>query len=295
MYMFNKMAFNPAYAGLDNSLSITGAFRKQWVDFEGSPTTQNVNVHAPFYFLSSGIGLSLENDVLGAERNTTAMLAYNYQLQVGRQGILAIGLGGGMIQKRLDGSKLRTPDGIYEGSTIDHQDNILPITEVTEMAPTFEAGIYYMSEAFEVGISAKNLSEQTIEYELLNITQVRSYFFTAATHFNIGRDLMLHPSIFLKSDVQQTQLDFSAIVSYNDNIFLGASFRGYDANTQDAVAIIGGWKVSENVTLAYSYDITLSSLKNANSGTHEIMLNYNLNKIIGAGKPPRIIYNPRFL
>jgi len=295
MYMFNKMAFNPAYAGLDNSLSITGALRRQWEDFEGAPTTQNINVHMPFYFLSSGVGLSLENDVIGAERNMTAKFSYNYQLPIGRTGILAMGLSAGIIQKSLDGTQLRTPDGNYEGNTIDHQDVLLPSSEVTELAPTFDAGIYYMSERFEAGFSVLNVAEQSIEFEMLNITPVRTYFFTAGSRFDIGRSFTLHPSVLVKSDATQMQADFSAIMSYNDNIFAGASFRGYSADTQDAVAIIGGWRLSENLTLGYSYDITLSGLRNVNSGTHEIMVNYNLNKVIGAGKPPRIIYNPRFL
>jgi len=295
MYMFNKMAFNPAYAGLDNSLSITGAFRRQWDGFEDAPTTQNVNVHMPFYFLSSGVGLSLENDALGVSRNTTAKFSYNYQLPIGRTGILAMGMSAGVVQQQLDGSELRTPDGIYEGITIDHQDVLLPNANVSEIAPTFDAGVYFMSERLEIGFSVLNLTEQSIEFETFNITPVRTYFFNAGSHFDIGRSLTFHPSVLIKSDVVQTQADFSAIVSYDDNIFLGASFRGYNANTQDAVAIIGGWKLSENLTVGYSYDITLSGLRDTSSGTHEVMVNYNLNKVIGAGKPPRIIYNPRFL
>ena len=83
LYMMNKMHWNPAYAGLDHSLSFTGIFRKQWVDLNGSPTTQNVNVHMPMYMTSGGIGLNLENDALGAQRLTTVTLAYNYQAVLG--------------------------------------------------------------------------------------------------------------------------------------------------------------------------------------------------------------------
>ncbi|NJK84494.1 MAG: type IX secretion system membrane protein PorP/SprF [Saprospiraceae bacterium] len=50
LYMFNRMAYNPAYAGLDNSLSTTGVFRRQWVNLQGSPIAQHLNLHAPLYF-----------------------------------------------------------------------------------------------------------------------------------------------------------------------------------------------------------------------------------------------------
>ena len=52
---------------------------------------------------------------------------------------------------------------------------------------------------------------------------------------------------------------------------------------------------NEHYTLSYAYDIGLSALRGSHEGTHEILLNYNLNKLIGAGLPPKIIYNPRFL
>ena len=90
-------------------------------------------------------------------------------------------------------------------------------------------------------------------------------------------------------------MEISTIVTYNDNIFGGASFRGYNSNSTDAVVIIAGYKLNERVTLAYSYDITLSELNRVSQGSHEIMLNYNLNKDIGKGRLPKIIYNPRFL
>ena len=104
-----------------------------------------------------------------------------------------------------------------------------------------------------------------------------------------------HPSVFVKSDVLETQVDFSAMFSYDDNISLGASFRGYSENTADAVAIIGGLKLSEKIKLYYSYDLILSDINTVSTGSHEIMLNYNLNKNFGKGVPPPIIYNPRNL
>jgi len=99
----------------------------------------------------------------------------------------------------------------------------------------------------------------------------------------------------VKSNISQTQIDFSVIVKYNDNIFLGTSFRGYNSDNTDALVLMTGIKLSEKIRLAYAYDLSLSSLNTVNSGSHEILLNYNLGKPIGKGKPPRVIYNPRFL
>ena len=103
------------------------------------------------------------------------------------------------------------------------------------------------------------------------------------------------PSVLVKSDINQIQTDFSTIITYNDNIFGGATFRGYDSNSIDAIVVIVGMNISSKLRLGYSHDLTLSPLSTVNTGSHEIMLNYNLNKKIGAGIPPKIIYNPRYL
>lgn len=298
LYMLNKYHFNPAYAGLDNSLSATGVFRKQWVDLEGSPTSQNVNVHMPLYILQGGIGIDFENDVLGAEQNTSVSLSYNYWIPINKTSIVSIGISGGLVQKSLDGRMLRSPEGVYEGTTFDHNDDFIPENKVNDMAPTVGIGLYYQSPKVEFGFSANNLLESTVnlgETQEVNVALNRHYFASASFNFDIGRSLTIHPSVFAKSDFTETQMEISTIIRYNDNIFGGASFRGYNSESIDAVVLIGGFKLSEKVTLAYAYDLSFSALSSVNRGSHEIMLNYNLNKPIGAGLPPKIIYNPRFL
>lgn len=297
LYFMNKLNWNPAYAGLDHSLSITAGFRKQWVGLTGSPTTQNVNMHMPLYMVGGGIGLNLENDEIGAERIATATLSYNYQTIVG-SGILSFGLAGGLVQRTLNGDELRTATGNYDPNDpgiIDHNDDLLPIGTENGMVSTFHAGVYFQNEKVEGGISVRNLTEPTASVGNLNLELSRNYFFLLALHLDINRTLTFHPSVFARSDFIETQIDFSAIVKYNDNIFGGASLRGYSSNSLDAVAIILGFNLSQNITLAYAYDLTLSDLNTVSNGSHEIMVNYNLNKRIGAGRPPRIIYNPRSL
>ncbi|MCB0570938.1 MAG: type IX secretion system membrane protein PorP/SprF [Phaeodactylibacter sp.] len=296
MFMMNKLNWNPAYAGLDHSLSITGIYRAQWDQLEGNPITQNVNIHMPLYIFSSGVGINLENDELGAERRTSGSVAYNYQLPVGKKALLTIGLEAGIAQRMLDGSKLRTPEGNYTDATvIFHNDDVLPISRVSATAATVGAGIYFYSERFEAGLSARHLNEPVVGFDVLSLQLARAYFFTAGAHFNLGQSLSLHPSLMVRSDLAQTQTDIAAILRYNDNIFGGASFRGYNSDSIDAVALIAGFKLNDKVTVAYAYDLTLSQLNQVSNGSHELMLNYNLNKRIGTGRPPKVIYNPRTL
>ena len=301
LYMLNKYGINPAYGGLDNSLSVTGVVRKQWVNLEGSPFTQQLNVHMPLYLLRGGIGISLENDILGATRNTSAMVSYNYWVPVSKTSLFSVGISAGIIQRALDGSKLRAPDGEYSETTgaNNHNDNRIPIGLETAIAPTVNGGIYFQSKRLDLGFSAINLLENDLKFKYTegqtDILQKRHYMLFAATNFEIGSMIEIMPSILLKSDITQNQAELSTIIRYNGNVFGGASVRGYDKVTLDAVVFIAGMKINDKTMLAYSYDLTLSDLNNVSDGSHEITINYNLNKPIGGGVPPPIIYNPRFL
>ena len=294
MYMFNKLNWNPAYAGLDHSLSATGLFRSQWAGLEGNPTTQNLTAHMPLYLIGGGIGINVENDVAGAQRYTTASISYSNQRNIGN-GILAFGVSAGLVQRSLDGAALRTPDGNYLENVPDHGEALLPIGLESASAPSFGLGVYYQSDLFETGLSVSNITEPSVQIGQLNLDLVRTYYFNLGFNFDLNSQITIHPSLLLKSILVQTQVEFSTIIRYNDNIFVGASFRGYTPNSNDAVVILGGLKLSEKLTLAYAYDITLSDINLVSNGSHEIMLNYNLNKRIGAGRPPRIIFNPRAL
>ena len=294
LYMFNRLNFNPAYAGLDHSLSLTGVYRNQWVGFEGSPNTQNVSLHMPVYMTSGGVGLQFENDATGARKYTSAALSYNYQKFIG-ESILSIGASAGWAQRTIDGSKLRTPEGNYQDGGINHEDAGLFNTSESASVTTFGAGIYFQNPRIEGGISVQNLTEPSVTIENLQLELARTFYFTLSGHFDLTGSLAFHPSVFIRSDIVQTQMDFSAIFQYNDNIFLGAAFRGYNDTSNDAVSVLAGFKLSEKITLGYAYDITISSLNTVQNGTHEILINYNLNKRIFGGRPPAIIYNPRSL
>lgn len=293
LYMLNPLHWNPAYAGLDNSLSITGGLRRQWVGLDGSPASQYATAHMPLYFLGGGVGMGIENETLGAETLTSASLSYSYQRVVGK-GVLAFGAGLGWVQRSIDGAKLRTPDGNYsEPGVINHEDDLLPLGIETASTPTFNAGIYYQTEKWEGGIGVRHLTAPATPLGQLQLRLNRAYFLTLAAHFELNKQFSIHPGMMVQSDAVQTQGQIGVIVKYNNNIFGGAALRGYNKNAIDAAVILAGFQLSEKISLAYAYDLTLSGLDATSNGSHELVIQYNLGKLIGAGRPPRIIYNPR--
>jgi type IX secretion system PorP/SprF family membrane protein len=295
LFMLNKYAYNNAYNGLDESLSITGVFRKQWLGFSGTPLNVNFNTHLPVEVISSGIGLGMEYDVIGAYKNLSIRGSYSYILDFGKNGKLSVGLAGRFLQKNLDGTQLLTPEGNYE-SGINHNDPFVPVANETGMSFSLDAGAYFKHKLFEVGVSAINLTQPSVSFATdSKVTYIRAYFLSACANLKLSDKFSLHPSFLLKTDFVKFQPEIAVLLKWKNNIFGGFAFRGYDNKSTDAFIFIIGMHITKNLTLAYSYDLSLGSLNSYNSGSHEVVLNYNLNKKIGKEIPSKIIFNPRFL
>jgi len=285
--------FNPAYAGLDNSLSITGAYRAQWSGLEGRPVGQRLSAHLPVYFLSSGVGVEVERDQIGARFINAFGLSYNYQLVRGAS-VWSVGLSARMMQLGVDGSLLRTPSGLYEDpNTVIHNDDLLPSGQVNNSSVSFGAGLFYQSETINAGLSAKNLNGAVIAFPGFDYSLEREYHAYLRLRFDVIRNVEVYPMVYAASTNTQTQIMAGATVRYRENIFAGAAYRGHSGPTTDAVVLSGGLNISEKLTLAYAFDVTLSELNSVQSGSHEVSLKYNLRQRIGAGVPPPIIFYPR--
>ena len=294
LYMLNPSLFNPAYAGMEESLSLTGVFRQQWAGLNGAPSQQALTTHMPLYFMSSGVGLSFENDVIGARQYSNFSLQYNYQLQLGT-GVLALGVNGDLTQINWDGTQLKSPDGIYNGGIINHNDDLLPMNAVSALTPTFGAGAFYKSEKVGLGLSVKNITEPSVSYETVALQLKRHLYFIGSYKMGLTRRIELIPNLFVKSDLNEFQTDLNLQIKVDGNIFVGGGVRGFNSNSFEGISVFGGWRVSKRMMLAYNYDISTSYLANVNDGSHEILLKYTLKEEIGKGKLPKMIYNPRFL
>jgi type IX secretion system PorP/SprF family membrane protein len=296
LYSLNPYAFNPAYAGMESTLVATGAYRQQWSGLKGAPVTQHVNAHLPLYAISSGIGIRIENDVIGAHNSTQAVLSYNYQLQVGRSAIISAGLSAGYLQYVLDGTKLRAPQGTYVDPSFSHNDQVLPEGKEKVNATLFEAGLYLQAKNLEIGASIQPVyaTKLTSGAGSFGIKPIQHAFFYTTYTLRAAENLTIKPSILVKTDLVETQAEISAVGKWRENIFAGLSYRGFGPSSKDAAILIAGLKLNDKTTLAYAFDVPLSPLNTVNRGSHELLLRYSLNKQIGVGKLPPVIYNPRF-
>lgn len=294
-YMFNKLVYNPAYAGHEQVTSVTLAVRSQWMGFDGNPLTQTLGGHTALPKSLGGAGIYIINDMLGVERLTTFMLSYAYS-KTFSFGTLAAGLSLGASQKALDGSKLRAPDGDYQGQ-LNHNDPNIPDVAVSSITPDLNAGLYFSREEMYAGISFTHLPEPSTKYTVNGATvlmqYVRNYYVLGGYDYALNSRWSLQPSFLVKTDATKTQVDINANAVYNSNLTGGLSWRGIGKDNKDALVALLGMNIMPQLYVGYSYDITVTSIGNYSSGTHEFLLNYKLSGL--SKQPPKIIYCPRFL
>lgn len=288
-WMYDKLSFNPAVAGTEGANCLNLFYRQQWTNFEGSPESILFNYHTPIKQINSGVGITFYNDQLGQETNNVFRLSYAYHLGLANNNKLSFGIGLGYYGKQL-GSDWTTPD------TAPEFDEAISTSQESDGSFDLNLGAYFFKPGeYYIGLSATHLTSQDLND--LNIEMATHLYFMAGYIYPLNDDFKIRPNLLVKSDANETTLDFNANVLWNNMLWAGLSFR-----TEDALAPMLGFQTSWNnedetlpqtIRVGYSYDVTTSEIRNYSSGSHEIMVTYCFSVI------DKILmkkhYNPRFL
>ena len=268
-YMYNTLAVNPAYAGSRDALTFTGLHRSQWVGFEGAPITQTVTMHTPILTKNIGIGLSVINDKIGPTNTTALYFDFSYKLKLGKKANLAFGLKGGM--------NLRS-NGLSDLTLDDNADMSFISDTRSDILPNFGFGMYYYTDKFYAGISVPKLLENDFATNSTSGSvslgsEERHYYLIAGTVFNLSESIKLKPTTFLKvTNGAPIEADITGTLIFSDRFWTGAMFR-----TGDAVGILAGLNITDQLALGYSFDWSYrNKTVQYNAGSHELMLRYDL-------------------
>jgi type IX secretion system PorP/SprF family membrane protein len=263
--MFNIYSVNPAFSGSYDQFNALAIHRSQWVGFDGgAPTTQHLSVEAPVYFLHGGAGISLVNDKLGNEYSRGVSLSYAYQTKLSRKSELGIGFSIGFVDVGFEGEWL-TPEGNEGGN-----DNAIPSIGSNDVVPDLGFGLYYRMKELYIGYSITHINEAEAIFDDANFKLKKHHYLTMGWKHIVNNELDMHPSIHMKTDQVSTQIDFNINLNYGEKLWGGITYR-----LDDAVVLISGVNINENLKFGYAYDITTSDLKSESSGSHEILLRYS--------------------
>lgn len=264
-YMFNTMSVNSAYAGSRGHLSVIALHRTQWVGIDGAPQTQSLAIETPVG-KNVGLGLSFVNDKLGPAKETYIDLNVSYTIKLNDESRLSFGMKGGGRLLNVD---------LFDG--FQNQSDVASINN--KFLPTVGAGFYWRNEKSYIGLSVPNFlrnkyfDRDNFGTNNYNVSAERlHYFLIAGKVFDLSSSVKFKPA-FLGKFVSGAPaiVDLSANFMFDDKFRLGVAYRW-----DDSISGLLGIQISPRWMLGYAYDLTTTRLGDFNSGTHEIMLRYEL-------------------
>lgn len=306
-YVFNGLAVNPAYAGYRGNAYLNATYRKQWVDFPGSPQTGIVSFDGlPGWSQDERVGLGIQAlwDKLGPQDYLSLAGSYAYRIPLNEAGTsrLSLGLGVSLAQYSVNGKDLQFTNPNDPGA---------PAGKVSAFKPDASFGIYYYTPRFYAGVSALQLFSQELKgklsqagtgQEYLTIKRTKHYYFTTGYLLELSEQVKFKPSIMVKEDFKgPTSYDLNAFLLLNDVLWIGGSYRSSvsmwkkkdlqdNLSQANAASAMLEYFVGDRLRIGYAYDFTLSGLSSYQSGSHEISIGLSLP---GRQRQDRIL-SPRF-
>ncbi len=266
-YTFNTVAFNPAYTGSRELISIAALQRSQWLGVDGAPSTQNVSIHAPVW-RRVALGMTIVNDVIGngTIKQTEIKALVAYTVPTSEEGRLAFGLNLGGNLNSVDFTALRISNSANNPGLNSPQGTF---------SPNIGAGVYYREPSFYLGISNPNLLNNTLytfNPNAINVQEAQTWYGIAGYVHRFSDDLQFKPATLVQlTSGAPVQVDLSATVLLQEKLLLGTSYR-FGA----AVSVLGGYYFSDQLFggLAYDQELTDFGGQSLRGRTVEFLLRY---------------------
>ena len=267
-YMFNPLAINPAYAGSRGVMNGALVIRNQWTGFDGAPKTETISLNTPTKRGRVGIGLEILADQLGPKKSTGAFLDYAYRIPLGK-GKLAFGLGAGIMNYKVDWAKVDYKD---------QADGYAQLGSTSITKPDFKFGMYFNNKNFYTGFSFTHLNQEEYTTVVDSLTfkakMTRHGFFTIGRAFKLGENFIFSPSVLIRGvgGLRTNNADLNLNFRIKEVLWFGVSVR-----TEKSIVALIQYNITKQLKIGYSYDMTTSRLKTYQSGTHEIVIGFDLN------------------
>ncbi len=286
-FMYNKLMYNPAYAGSRGTPTITGIFRSQWLGFDGAPQSGLFSFNSPFLTPRVGVGATLSYLKIGLQRDFHASLAYSYDLVASEDVSLRVGIQGSLRSLGL---------AFNDAQPISIGDPSLDNQRINDFYGNVGAGVYgVFLNQFYVGFSVPRIYSSTIGLNSaanpITAKEYRHYYGMAGGIFPLSEDINLMPAVLLKY-VQNAPFDADLNINLDirQKVTAGISYRLGGNGPGESLDLLVFWQATPQVGVGAAYDFSLSDLKDYNGGSIELMIQADLKK----SNKKKNVFSPRF-
>lgn len=272
-FMFNKLNFNPAYAGSKGAWCLSGIYRKQWFGIERAPETATLNVHGAVANKRVGLGLSVSYDQIGFSNRVAAETNYSYIIPFKKiKSRLSIGLRAGVYYHQIRWDQV---------DLIDQIDNAIPEGTSSHILPNFGAGVYYESNRWYAGISVPHLFVNEGDFNIPSSNGAvepdftQHYYGMGGYTANMSENVQIQFNALFKYAVNApVSMDLNLSFVFVKRVLFGVTYR-----VGDSVDALFQWQITPQLRIAAAYDFSITQLQQYNSGSIEAMISYCFIKV----------------
>ena len=272
----NPLYLNPAFAGATpkGCPRVNLNYRDQWPGIGRTYITTSASWDGHINAIGGGLGVIIVNDRSGdgGLQLNSASLLYSYHLEVNRQFAIKAGFEASYRMLNIDYSNLTFGDMIdpQRGFVYPTLEDIANYT-TTKNYPDFSAGIIGYSENLFFGFAAHHLTQpnQGFISESQLPTKLTAHIGGTIPLIRYSNNVTTISPNFMYQKQQDFQ-QFNYGVYVNRGPMVGGLWARHSLKNIDSFILMVGL-IQDSFKFGYSYDMTLSNLKNSNTlGAHEL-------------------------
>jgi len=280
----NPLYLNPAFAGSDNCPRLTLDYRNQWPALASAYVTYSAAYDQYVSWLEGGAGINLVNDVQGDGAINTfyANIMYAYTFQINKVFNLKAGFQASYIYKSMNWDFI-FPDMIHPlyGAIYPTQEQYVQ-TDNSKGYADFSVGMLGYTGYHYFGFAVNHITQPLESYRgNSDAVLPRKYTVHYGTKIPLTSSGFKRGELYISPNVvYQRQRDFEQFnygLYFSRRSIVGGFWLRQNFKFQyDSFIMMLGF-IQNKLKIAYSYDLTVSRLRNATLGAHEISVGYTFN------------------
>jgi type IX secretion system PorP/SprF family membrane protein len=280
-YWENPYYINPAFINLDYFSFVTVSAKKQWMDYQGSPSTFFATGTMFWEEAKSQAGVKILQDQIGYMKTLDFSLSYSHSVQITWNSFLNLGVAGVYLSQSVDRKKV----------TMDDINDPILNSERMRGLQSWDANLgaeWVYDKKLRIGISGQNIlsffKKEPYIFESTNYLYARLRTRTFAQRYNsrmygtgsFNTSLDVEYGLCMKMYRDELQLDGMVSLYFNRSNQPEKYQLSLIGRSTSELGFMFGVKLIHDLKVLCSYDYNFKAVKDKAYGTFEVIVSIPL-------------------